>query len=123
MWDAATVKCHDKQTTQPVFDCSKGTTAASCPPAQCMWEATTNKCHNKQATNPTQPTQPTDHCAQITATADCTPDKMCIFENYLCRKMTTDEAIKKEWEKVLQGSNLPLTAKEIGNDKMKQYFA
>jgi hypothetical protein len=37
--------------------------------------------------------------------------------------MTTEEAIKKEWEKVLQGSNLPLTSTTIQVDKMNQYFA
>jgi hypothetical protein len=88
-----------------------------------MWDGATVKCASKHGTNPTQPTQPTDHCVQIAAIADCTPDKMCTYENNKCRKMTTDESIKKEWEKVLQGSNLPLTVKEIGTDKMKQYFS
>jgi hypothetical protein len=37
--------------------------------------------------------------------------------------MTTDEAIRKEWEKVLQGSNLPLTSTTITVEKMNQYFA
>jgi hypothetical protein len=87
-----------------------------------MWDATAAvKCRNKHdTTNPNQPVN-TDHCAQITAVADCTPDKMCTFENNACRKMTTDEAIKKEWEKVLQASNLPLTVNEISKDKLNQY--
>jgi hypothetical protein len=37
--------------------------------------------------------------------------------------MTTDESIKKEWEKVLQQSNLPLTVNEISKDKLNQYFS
>jgi hypothetical protein len=37
--------------------------------------------------------------------------------------MTTDEAIRKEWEKVLTRSNLPLTSTTITVEKINQYFA
>ena len=106
--------------TAPVFECHKATAVALCPADKCMWDAATAKCNNKHATNPTQPT---DHCQAITAASDCTPDKKCTFENNKCRMMTTDEAIRKEWEKVLQGSNLPSSSTTITVEKMNQYFA
>ena len=48
--------------TDPVvFDCTKGTTAATCPTDKCNWDAATAKCFAQTTTNPTQPTG--DHCS------------------------------------------------------------
>ena len=93
---------------------------AKCPADKCMWDTATAKCKNKHTT---QPAQPSDHCQAIAAASDCTPDKKCTFENNKCRMMTTEEAIKKEWEKILSYSSLPLTSTTITVEKINKYLA
>jgi hypothetical protein len=56
----------------------------------CLWEATTNKCI-ANPNKPTDPTKPTDHCAAITAVADCTGKKGCKFDKNVCQRMDDDE--------------------------------
>jgi hypothetical protein len=81
--------CVPKPTT-PVVECHKATVAAACPVNVCLWEATTNKCI-ANPNKPTDPTKPTDHCAAITAVADCTGKKGCKFDKNVCQRMDDDE--------------------------------